>query len=87
MKNKLVYLLMIILAIVFGYLLGILCAGMDEPMVSWLGTSLDCKLDPATVDLHAFALTFGIRLSINPIQILFILLAIVISPKIAASIK
>ena len=83
MKNKLVYLLMIILAIVFGYLLGILCAGMDEPMVSWLGTSLDFKLDPATVDLHAFALTFGI----NPIQILFILLAIVISPKIAASIK
>ena len=87
MKNKLVYLLMIILAIVFGYLLGNLCAGLDEPTIAWLGTSLNFGMEPATLDLNAFSITFGLRLEINPIQILFILLAIVISPKIAASIK
>ncbi len=87
MKNKLIYLLLIILAVVFGYLLGLLCAGMDEPMISWLGTSLNFSLEPTTVDMHAFALTFGLRLAINPIQILFILLAIVLAPKVAASIK
>ena len=87
MKKKLIYLLMIIMAIVFGYLLSNLCAGLDEPTVSWLGTSLSFGLEPATLDLHAFAVTFGLRLSISPIQILLILLAIVLSPKIAASIK
>ena len=87
MKNKLVYLLMIILAVVFGYLLGKLCVDLDEPMLSWLGTSLNFSLEPMTLDLNAFALTFGLRLAINPIQILFVLLAIVLSPKIAASIK
>ena len=87
MKNKLIYLLMIIMAIVFGYLLGNLCAGLEEPTVRWLGTSLSFGIEPGTLDLHAFAITFGLRVSINPIQILLILLAIVISPKIAASIK
>lgn len=56
-------------------------------MISWLGTSLNFSLEPTTVDMHAFALTFGLRLAINPIQILFILLAIVLAPKVAASIK
>lgn len=87
MKNKLIYLLMIIIAIVCGYLLGNLCAGMDEPTVAWLGTALNFGLEPATLDLHAFSITFGLNLAINPIQILLILLAIVVSPKIAASIK
>lgn len=87
MKNKLVYLLMIIIAIVFGYLLGNLCAGVQEPTVAWLGTALNFELQPATLDLHAFAITLGLRLSINPIQILMILLALLLSPKIAASIK
>ena len=53
----------------------------------WLGTALSFGIEPGTLDLHAFAITFGMRVSINPIQILLILLAIVISPKIAASIK
>lgn len=87
MKKKLIYLLMIIMAIVFGYLLGNLLTGLEEPTISWLGTALNFELAPATLDLHAFALTFGLRLAISPIQILLILLAIVLSPKIAASIK
>ena len=87
MKNKLIYLLMIIMAIVFGYLLGNLCAGLDEPTVAWLGTALNFGIEPTTLDLHAFSITFGLHLAINPIQILLVLLAIVLSPKIAASIK
>lgn len=87
MKNKLVYLLMIIMAVVFGYLLGNVCAGLSEPTLSWLGTSVNFGFGPATLDLYAFSITLGLHLSINPIQIIFILLAIVLSPKIAASIK
>ena len=87
MKNKLVYLLMIIMAIVFGYLLGNVCAGLSEPTVAWLGTSLNFGFGPATLDLHAFSITIGLHLAINPIQIILVLLANVLSPKIAASIK
>ncbi len=87
MKKKLIYLLMIIMAIVFGYLLGNLLTGLEEPTISWLGTALNFELAPTTLDLHAFAITLGLRLAISPIQILLILLAIVLSPKIAASIK
>lgn len=87
MKTKLMYLFLIIVAILSGYLLGNLCAGVEEPTVSWLGTGLNFGFDTTTINLHAITLSLGLQVSINPLQVLFILLAIVLAPKVAAKIK
>lgn len=87
MKKKLCYLLLIITAILGGYFLGQVCIGLNEPLLDWLGKSLEFGFEPTTIDLNAFTLTLGIRFSINFLQILFIALAVVIAPKVAESIK
>lgn len=87
MKLKLTYLFMIIMAIVFGHLLGNACSGMSEPGIAWLGHSLNFGFDTTTLNLSAITLNIGLHVSINTIQILLIILALAISPKIAEAIK
>ena len=87
MKKKLVYLLLIITAILSGHYLGLVCLDLNEPLLDWLGKSLEFGFDPTTLAFSAFTLTLGLRFSINFLQILFIALAVVIAPMIAESIK
>jgi hypothetical protein len=87
MKKKLTYLLLIITAILAGYYLGQMCLSLNEPLIDWLGKSLEFGFEPTTIGFSAFTITLGIRFSINFLQILFIALAVVIAPKVAESIK
>lgn len=87
MKMRLTYLFMIIVAIVFGHLLGNACAGMSEPGIAWLGKSLNFGFDTTTFNLTAITLNLGLHVSINTVQILLIILAIAMTPKVAAAIK
>lgn len=87
MKLKLTYLFLIIIAIMAGYFLGNICAGTSTPSVSWLGATLTFGFEPFTLKFNAFDLTLGLQLAINPLEILFILLAIVLAPKVADAIK
>lgn len=87
MKMKLTYLFLIIIAILSGHLLGNLFLGLNEPMISWLGKSLNFGFDTTTLNFNAITLSLGLQVSINTLQILFILLAIALAPKVAASIK
>ena len=87
MKLKLTYLFLIIIAVLCGYYLGISCANSGEPLIAWLGYTLNFGFGPTNVDLSAFNLDIGLHFSINFLQILFIALAVAISPKVAAAIK
>lgn len=87
MKLRLTYLLLIIAAIICGYLLGGWLAGFDEQMIAWFGTNFTLDLSPTTIHFTAITLTLGFNLVINPIEIIFIIIAVLAAPKVAASIK
>lgn len=85
MKLKLTYLFMIITAILLGHVLGNACAG--DPTIAWLGKSLNFGFDTTTLNFSAFTLCIGLQVSINILQILLILIAVALTPKVAAAIK
>ena len=87
MKNKLVYLFLIIAAILLGHLLGLACAAVADTSVSWLGHSLNFGFDTTTLNLSAFTLSLGLQVSICPMQIICIVFALLLAPKVAAAIK
>ena len=87
MKFKLTLLLCIITAVILGALLGGVCADSANPYIHWLGLGKEFGFDTIALNLHVVQLTFGMHININVTQILFIILAIAVSPKIAASIK
>lgn len=87
MKLKLTYTFMIIMAVVFGKTLGDACAAMSEPGIIWLGKYLNFGFDTVNFSFSAISLSFGLNISINPIQVLLIILAVAISPKISELIK
>ena len=87
MKLKLTYLLLIIVAIICGYLLGNWFVTFDEPIINWFGTNFSLDLAPTTLHFTAITFTIGFNLVLNPIMILLILIAVLAAPKVAASIK
>ncbi|HAG14508.1 MAG TPA: hypothetical protein DCG49_11710 [Ruminococcus sp.] len=87
MKLKLTYFFTIIAAIVLGHFLGVMCSGTGEELIQWLGTTLDFGFPPTSFNFAAMSLTLGVSFSVNFLQILFVLLAVVLSPKIASAIK
>ncbi len=87
MKLKLTYLLLIIIAIICGYLLGNWLVTFDEPIIKWFGTNFTLDLAPTNIHFTALTLTLGFNLVLNPIMIVLILIAVFAAPKVAASIK
>ncbi|MCQ2408472.1 MAG: hypothetical protein MJ065_08110 [Oscillospiraceae bacterium] len=87
MKLKLTYLLLIIIAIICGYMLGIWLVTFDNPIIKWFGTNFTLDLAPTNIHFTAVTLTIGFNCILNPAMILLILIAIAAAPKVAASIK
>ncbi|MCQ2417262.1 MAG: DUF4321 domain-containing protein [Oscillospiraceae bacterium] len=87
MKLKLTYMFLIITGVVIGDLLGMLCQGTGEEYVMWLGNTMEFGFGPTAINFSAFNLTLGLQISTNFLQIIFVLLAIVLAPKVAAAIK
>ncbi|MBR6760987.1 MAG: DUF4321 domain-containing protein [Oscillospiraceae bacterium] len=85
MKYKLTLLLCIIVAVIGGAFLGELCVGL--PYIEILGRPFTFGFDTVNVDLHFLRFSFGLMLDVNLTQILLLMIAIVVAPKIAAQIK
>lgn len=85
MKNKLVLLFLVVAAGISGGLIGKMVDGVHG--LSWLAYSKSIGLDATTLDLSIFDLTFGIHISMNVAQILLLILALLIAPKVADAIK
>ena len=87
MKFKLTILLCIIVAVIAGSYLGDLCAQSMFKSVSWLGYGASFGFETKSLDLHVIQLTIGLHIDINVLQLIFIVIALAVAPKIAASIK
>lgn len=87
MKFKLTLFLCVALAIVSGAFLGELAAKSINSYISWLGYALNFGFDTKNFDLHVVQFNFGLHMNINVLQLMLTLLAVVVAPKLAASIK
>ncbi len=85
MKNKLVFLFCIIVAIIIGTFLGELC--IDTPYLEWLGQNFKFGTGLYDLNLHFMQLTLGLNFSINLAQVLMMIIALFVSPKLAAKIQ
>ena len=83
-KRNLVFALLVIAAIVLGSITADLFAGVEG--LSWLSYGVSFGIssgNPMVLDLYVLTLTFGLSISINIAQILFIVIAFVIYKPIA----
>ena len=87
MKFKLTLFLCIAVAAVAGAFLGELAGNSLSPYISWLGYKAAFGFDTISFDLHVIQVSFGLHLNINMTQLLLVILAIAVSPKIASAIK
>ncbi len=85
MKNKLVFLFCIVVAIIVGTFLGEICA--VTPYLEWLGRNFAFSTGMYDLNLHFVKLTLGLDFSINLAQVLMMIAALYASPKVAAKIQ
>lgn len=86
MKRKLVYLFMIITAICAGYFVGKLCVD-KQPYIAWLGKTMEFGFDTTSFNMRAVVMNLGMHFSINFLQIILIIVAIALAPKVSDAIK
>lgn len=87
MKYKLMLFLCIVTAIILGAYLGGLCADSTAPYINWLGFSKSFGFDTISMDLAVLKFDLGLHFDLNVMQLLFILIAVVVAPKLADKIK
>ena len=77
MKKTIIFIILITAALIIGGLIGKF-SGTD----SWLAYSKGFSFGPATLDLSVLTLTLGISFMMNVAQLIFILIAMLVYPKI-----
>lgn len=82
LKRTIAFLFFLLAGIVLGTVLARLCDGVA--FLSWLAYSMSVGLDtasPLVLDLIVFKLAFGFSLTVNPAQILCIIIALIVYNK------
>ncbi len=81
-KKTIAFLFFLLAGIVLGTVAAKLCA--DVPFLSWLAYSMSVGLDtasPLVLDLIVFRLAFGFTLTVDPAQIICVIVALIIYNK------
>lgn len=81
-KRTIAFLFFLLAGIVLGTVIARLCA--DVSFLSWLAYSMSVGLDtgsPLVLDLIVFKLAFGFSLTVNPAQIICIIIALIVYNK------
>lgn len=81
-KRTIAFLFFLLAGIVLGTVIARLCA--EVSFLSWLAYSMSVGLDtasPLVLDLIVFKLAFGFSLTVNPAQILCIIIALIVYNK------
>ncbi len=81
-KRTIAFLFFLLAGIVIGTVVARLCA--EVSFLSWLAYSMSVGLDtasPLVLDLIVFKLAFGFSLTVNPAQILCIIIALIVYNK------
>lgn len=84
MKNKILLIMLIIAGAIAGSIAAKGTANSD--MLSWLAYSKEIGIDPTNINLVIIDLTIGFNFSMNVAQIIFMLAAIAIYPKLSKAI-
>lgn len=79
-KRTLTLIVLIIAAIALGSFVGDIFSGVSS--LSWLDYTVAYTLSPFTFDIKIIQLTFGFSLSINVAQIVFLVIAVLLYPKV-----
>lgn len=80
MKTKILLIGLLIAAAVIGALLGQTVSGTDT--LGWLAYAKNISISPFTINLVIIKLTFGIDFSMNIAQVLCMVIAIAVYPKL-----
>ncbi|MCM1227624.1 MAG: DUF4321 domain-containing protein [Clostridium sp.] len=84
MKNKILLIMMILAGAIVGSIVANAAAGSD--MLGWLSYSKSIGFTPTDISLIIFKLTIGFEFSMSVAQIIFMLIAIAVYPKLAKAI-
>lgn len=82
LKKTIAFLFFLLAGIVLGTVVARLCA--DVSFLSWLAYTMSVGLDtasPLVLDLIVFKLAFGFSLTVNPAQIICIIIALIVYNK------
>lgn len=82
LKKTIAFLFFLLAGIVLGTVVARLC--VDVSFLSWLAYSMSVGLDtasPLVLDLIVFKLAFGFSLTVNPAQIICIIIALIVYNK------
>ena len=80
MKKTVLLILLLIAGAVVGSLIGTACEGTDA--LGWLAYSQRIAIDSTTINLIIAKLTFGIDFSMNIAQVIFMVVAVAVYPKL-----
>ncbi len=80
MKTKILLIGLLIAGAIIGALLGQTVSGTD--VLGWLAYSKNISISPFTLNLVIIKLTFGIDFSMNIAQVLCMVIAIAVYPKL-----
>lgn len=80
MKNTILLTLLLIAGAVVGSLVATATAGMDG--LSLLAYSMEIGIDPTPINLIIIKLTFGFQFSMSVAQIIFMIVAVAVYPKL-----
>ncbi len=80
MKNTILLILLIIAGAVIGSLVATATAGMDG--LDLLAYSLEVGIDPTPINLIIMKITFGFEFSMSIAQIIFMIIAVAVYPKL-----
>ncbi len=81
-KRTIAFLFFLLAGIVLGTIIAKICA--DLPFLWWLAYSMSVGLDtasPLVLDLIVFKLAFGFTLTVNPAQIICVIIALIVYNK------
>lgn len=81
-KKTIAFLFFLLAGIVLGTVVAQLCANVS--FLSWLAYTMSVGLDtasPLVLDLIVFKLAFGFTLTVNPAQILCVIIALIVYNK------
>jgi hypothetical protein len=79
-KKTLALIVMMAISIVLGNFIGRICDPAGS--LAWLNFKINFGFDPATFDINVLSLTLGFTMDINIAQIILMILAVILYPKV-----
>ncbi len=84
MKNKILLVMLIVAGAIIGSIIASSVGGTES--LSWLAYAKQIGIAPTTINLVVIEFTIGFNFSMSVAQIIFMLIAVIVYPKLAKAI-